>query len=420
MSGRAAARLAKRLGMSVAVYDANTNLELLDSGFSLASADWDRHLLDGIDLVVASPGFSQRSEPVVDVLESGIPIWSEIEFAARHIETPLTAVTGTNGKTTVTEMISAMLRASGIDAPAAGNIGDPLSEFVGGEAAHLVVEVSSFQLRFIESFRPTTAVITNVATDHLDWHGSVHGYREAKRRILENQEPGDVVVYNADDAGSTEIVSGSVAARIPVSVGAPSAGGSGYDDGTLVVAGDAIDWPDLEQIDPTHRLNVALAATAAMQSGATTTAISTAVQRFRPGPHRRQVVGVFDGVTWVNDSKATNPHAALASIRSHDSVVLIAGGLAKGTDIESLAEEPNVRLLIGIGESGEMVSKAAGSRGRYARTLDIAVAMAAGAVEDGETVLLAPGGASFDQFSSYGERGDRFAELVVDYHRVRA
>lgn len=412
VSGQAAARLARKHGMTVTLFDETFPLEAVGEGIGFASGAWDPVMLQGIDQVVVSPGFSERSAPVIDVLESGLPIWSEIEFAYRHVEAPIAAVTGTNGKTTVTEATAAMLDASGLDAHATGNIGAALSDFADAEYDALVVEVSSFQLRFTEEFHPEAAAITNVAVDHLDWHGSAQAYRDAKAMIYANQTPADLLVYDSDDEGATELALKAPSERFAVSGHRMPDGGGGFDGRNLRVGEVAVDIADLKSQDPTHIVNLACAAALALRMGATADGVVDGAISFAPGAHRRTVVAEMDGVTWVDDSKATNPHAALASIRAHESVVLIAGGLAKGIDLTPLAGEDNVKLILGIGEAGPGLVAAAGERGRLVGTLEIAVAAAADVARPGDTVLLAPGCASFDQFGSYGERGDRFAELV--------
>jgi UDP-N-acetylmuramoylalanine--D-glutamate ligase len=414
VSGMAAARLAAGEGMTVTIYDE----AVADTGdglhYGMAFGEWDPLLLEGIDLVVASPGFSERSRPVVESLERGLPVWSEIEFAYRHLEVPVVAVTGTNGKTTVTEATAAMLDASGLDAPATGNIGAPLSDFTDGGHDLLVVEASSFQLRFTEEFHPVAAAITNVAVDHLDWHGSTYSYQEAKARIYANQSAGDFLVYDIDDEGAAKLAGDAPSELYPVSGTRLPEGGGGVDGDTLRVGALAVNVADLTSDDPIHLVNLASAAALALRVGATPEGVASAAIAYRPGAHRRTVVARAGGITWVNDSKATNPHAALASIRAHGPVILIAGGLAKGVDLTPLVDEENVRMIIGIGEAGPSLVAAAGERGRLAGALEIAVEVAGAAAEPGDTVLLAPGCASFDQFASYGARGDRFAELVAD------
>lgn len=411
ISGVAVARLAVSKGMAVTLFDESASPEI-GEGFGVATGTWDPVILEGIDLVVTSPGFSERSRPIVETMERGLPIWSEIEFASRYLQGPIVAITGTNGKTSVTEATAAMLDASGLDAPATGNIGAPLSDFADGVYDALVVEVSSFQLRFIDAFHPVVAAITNVALDHLDWHGSAYSYQEAKARIYANQTPGDLLVYDIDDEGATKLAGDAPSELFPVSGTRLPDGGGGVDDGTLRVGEVAVDVADLTSDDPTHLVNLACAAALALRVGATPEGVATGAIAYRPGAHRRTVVAESAGITWVNDSKATNPHAALASIRAHGPVILIAGGLAKGVDLTPLTEEENVKMILGIGEAGPDLVEAAGDRGRLAGTLEIAVEMAARAAAPGDTVLLAPGCASFDQFSSYGSRGDRFTELV--------
>jgi UDP-N-acetylmuramoylalanine--D-glutamate ligase len=413
VSGMGAARLAASKGMTVTVYDEAADI-VSDLDYGSAFGEWDPLLLEGIDLVVASPGFSERSRPVVESLERGLPVWSEVEFAYRHIEVPVVAVTGTNGKTSVTEATAAMLDASGLDAPATGNIGVPVSDFANGGHDMLVVEVSSFQLRFTEEFHPVAAAITNVAIDHLDWHGSTHSYQDAKARIYANQTGNDLLVYDIDDEGAAKLAGDAPSELFPVSGTRRPEGGGGVEGDTLRIGEMAVDISDLTSDDPIHLVNLACAAALALRVGATPEGVAAAAIAYRPGAHRRTIVAETGGVTWVNDSKATNPHAALASIRAHGPVILIAGGLAKGVDLTPLANEENVRMIIGIGASGPGLAAAAGERGRLAGTLEIAVEVAGAAAKPGDTVLLAPGCASFDQFVSYGARGDRFTELVLE------
>ncbi len=414
ISGMAAGRLARRQNAQVTIYDEHPSSHALSEGFAIASGGWDPVLLNGIDVVIASPGFSERSVPVVEALEWGIPVWSEVEYAWRHLELPVIAITGTNGKTSVTEATAAMLDASGINAPATGNIGSPLSDFTDDAYDALVVEVSSFQLRFTETFHPVAAAITNVALDHLDWHGSEYSYRSSKARIYANQTSSDLLVYDRDDEGATELASAARSEIYPISGTCLPVGGGGVDGGRLLVSEVGIDITDLMSQESSHLANRAGAATLALRMGAPDEAVTKGAIGYMPAKHRRTLIHESDGIRWVDDSKATNPHAAVASIRAHTSVILIAGGLAKGLDVTPLAGESNVRILLGIGEAGPDLVEAAGDRGQLADTLDIAVAMAAGAARRGDTVLLAPGCASFDQFESYEARGDRFAELVTE------
>ncbi|HEX2154368.1 MAG TPA: UDP-N-acetylmuramoyl-L-alanine--D-glutamate ligase [Acidimicrobiia bacterium] len=415
VSGLAASTLARRQGHSVTIYDDGRPeaAPLLEIGVGLVSGGWDAGLLDGIDLVVASPGFPERSLPVVETLESGVPVWSEVEFAWRAIAgRPVVAVTGTNGKTTVTTLTTEILRASGIGAVAAGNIGTPLSAVVDDAWDVAVIEVSSFQLRFIDRFHPGAAAILNIAEDHLDWHGSVQAYAAAKARIFERQDADDLLVYDADDPGAASAAGRAVSELHPVSGSRRPEGGSGVEGGSLHLPGTSIPLSDLGSSDPAHLVDMAISAVLSSSQGAEPDALERVLKGFRPGAHRRSLVSTVDGVAYVDDSKATNTHAALAAIAAYPSVVLIAGGLAKGLDLTPLAAAANVVALIGIGSVGPELAAAAGERGHVAATMDEAVALAASLARPGDTVLLAPGGASFDQFQSYAERGEIFVSAV--------
>ncbi|MCU0281286.1 MAG: UDP-N-acetylmuramoyl-L-alanine--D-glutamate ligase [Acidimicrobiia bacterium] len=307
-------------------------------------------------------------------------------------------------------MAVAMLQASGRRAAAVGNIGVPLSDAVGGEWDALVVEASSFQLRFTEAFRPRAAVLLNVAPDHLDWHGDFTAYLEAKARIHRNQGPGDLLVYDADDPGARRAVAGARSRLLPVSGLRRPAGGSGPEAGRLWLGEVPLDLGD-RAADPIFLVDAAAAGSAALEMGATPDGVAEALRSFRPPHHRREEVGRWGGVAWVDDSKATNPHAAVAAIRAFGSVVLIAGGRNKGLDVASICAEPGLRHVIGIGEAGpEMV--AAARSGTLAGSLEEAVALADALARPGDTVLLAPGCASFDMFRSYAHRGDEFAAAV--------
>jgi len=221
------------------------------------------------------------------------------------------------------------------------------------------------------------------------------------------------VVFDADDAGAVAAVEGATARRVPVSGTHRPAGGWGLDGGDLVVGDAVIPITGLPRADAVMLVDLAAAATAAMHLGATPQGVAAAAAAYHPGRHRREVVGTWDGVTWVDDSKATNPHAALAAIRSYDSVVVIAGGRAKGLDVGAIPLEPNVRRVLAIGEAAGDLA-ATGGPVTVVAGMEEAVAEAARIARPGDTVLLAPACASFDMFRSYAERGDRFAAAVVD------
>lgn len=408
-SGAAIVRLLHRHGEApVVVYDAGRTGSV--EGERICTGPWDPALLEGIDVVVASPGFPETGAPIRQALAAGIPVRSEIELAAGALAVPFVAVTGTNGKTTVTELIDEMLRASGLRSAAVGNIGSPLCDAELLDVDVLVVETSSFQLRFIDTFHPAVAVVLDVTEDHLDWHGDVAGYRAAKARVTERQGPGDVLVYSADDPGAVAIADGSRARRVPVSGTRLPDGGWGADDEGLHLPGGIL--PVAPSLDAAYRLDVVAAAAAAHAIGAGGEAIAGVVDAFRPGRHRREEVGAVDGVVFVNDSKATNPHAAAAAIRAYSSVVVILGGRNKGLDLAPLLSIESVRAVVGIGEAGvELAARHPGIP--VADSMRRAVRVAGDLAEPGDTVLLAPGCASFDMYASYEERGDAFRDAVL-------
>jgi UDP-N-acetylmuramoylalanine--D-glutamate ligase len=410
VSGRAAAKLARDLGNDVTVYDQNSASLDTVAGKTVAG-EWHRRYLDGVELVVTSPGFPEHRGAIPDVQAERIPLVSEMEYAAAQMTVPYAAVTGTNGKTTVTSVAADMLTASGVDAIAAGNIGTALSDIALDPPAAVVVEASSFQLRFIDRFHPLAAAILNIAPDHLDWHRSFADYVAAKQRIFENQTGSDILVYDCDDEAATSAARTAPSQQIPVSGRCLPEGGYGPEDSRLVLSAGRVSRPEL---DAAYTMDVVAAASIASHLGASLDGIDATIAGFRPGLHRRSLIGRWDGVAWINDSKATNPHAALAAIAAFESVILIAGGRNKGLDLAPIAAASTVRAVIGIGEaSAELAAATPATRFHAADDLPAAVALADSLAEPGDTVLLAPGCASFDMFSSYQERGEEFTRLVV-------
>lgn len=417
VSGRAAAALLHHLGEKTIVYDGDPAAGDGITADAVVTGPWNPTVLEGVDLVVTSPGFSPASPPLADALARDLLVWSEIELAYRHLDAPLGAVTATNGKTTVTEAAAAMLVASGLTGAAVGNIGEPLCSAVGGSWDALVVEASSFQLRFVDRFKADAAVLLNVAPDHLDWHGSFEDYVAAKQRILERQTVDDLVVYDADDPGASQAVDAATSRRVPVSGSRLPDGGAGRDGDVLRVGDVAVAVDELARSDEAFLVDLAAAGMLALDLGASPDGVAAAARTYVPGRHRRELVGEWNGVVWVNDSKATNPHAAIAAIRSYSSVVLIAGGRAKGLDVTAVARQPNLRHLVGIGEAGPGMVEAAAA-GSVATGLAEAVVEARRVARPGDTVLLAPGCASFDMFGSYAERGDAFVSAVLENGRT--
>jgi UDP-N-acetylmuramoylalanine--D-glutamate ligase len=408
VSGDAAVRLATELGHDVRVYDVDPARVSphAAAGRDVASGDPVPSLFEGVDVVVTSPGVPEGSDAVQLALRSGCELWSEIEFAARHTTGRYAAITGTNGKSTATVAAADMLRASGVSARAVGNVGIAMSD-AARSGDTLVVETSSFQLRFIDTFHPAAASILNIAPDHLDWHGTMEAYVSAKARITENQRAADLLVIDPDDLFSQTAVTATHARVVHASGHRRPPGGNGPDGDVLFIDGYELPRPDL---DPSYLYDLIVAGTVALHMGGRPEGVAAVIDTFQPGSHRRQIVGAWEGIAWVDDSKATNPHAAAAAVAAYPSVVLIAGGRNKGLDLSPIATVPSLRHVVAIGEAREeLAALIPPSAFTPADSMAAAVAIAAAEAESGDTVLLAPACASFDMFDDYGARGDAFA-----------
>jgi UDP-N-acetylmuramoylalanine--D-glutamate ligase len=376
-SGRAAVAALERRG--IAVVGADRDL----------GNDTDVGLLERAEVLVKSPGVPGDAALVAEARRRGVPVWSELELGARLLDNPLLAVTGTNGKTTTSELLGVVL-----DAPVAGNVGRALSDLDGAVEPNrwIVVEVSSFQLEDVHAFQPRVAVLLNLEPDHLDRHGSFDAYAAAKLRVFANQEPGDVAVV---PRGFGEI---------------PGRGRRAEFDADEPL-------PAEPRLPGAHnRENAAAATVAARAAGATDDEIARALRSFAGVPHRLELVREREGVRYVNDSKATNVAAALRAVAAYDApLVLILGGRGKGEPFEPIAEAARGRvrraLLI-----GEAVPELAGALGDVPHDvvgdLASAVAAAAATATAGDVVLLSPACASYDQFRDFEERGDEFRRLV--------
>lgn len=438
VSGRAAARWLARQGCRLTVLEdkpdrASAARYELASGADVVSnlgPDEAARQVSSVDWVVPSPGVPPAHPVVVAALSSGVPVVGEVEMAWRLVELKrsqtggrgaVAAITGTNGKTTVTELASAMLNASGVTAIAAGNVGFPMLEAAqawdpdGGEA--VVAEVSSFQLQYSETFAPDVSCWLNFSPDHLDWHYDLEHYRAAKARIWAHQRPGTTAVVNADDpvvrAAAREVPAGVAILRF-------GTGGAGVEwrvrpDGVEGPGGLVLQASELPRSFPHDLTNVAAAAAVAMAAGATAEGCKEAALSLPLPAHRVQRVGEGGGVTWYDDSKATTPASVLAAVAGLASVVLVAGGRNKGLDLSVLARAvPPVRAVVAIGESAPEVVAAFSGLVPTVRAASMAEAVqsAATLARPGDAVLLSPGCASFDWYSSYAERGDHFSALA--------
>jgi UDP-N-acetylmuramoylalanine--D-glutamate ligase len=386
------------------------------------------------DLVVPSPGVPERHPAIAAARLADVPVRSEIDLASDVLASDvwagrgapaLIAVTGTNGKTTVTTLTAAILEAAGVRVAAAGNIGRPLLDAVHDDVDVVVAEVSSFQLAFTERFRPDAAALLNLGSDHLDWHRTFDAYAHAKANLFVHQRVDDLLVFNADDPVVAGLAADAPGRRVSFSI-APGAA-NGYRvahtaTGHLLVTPDGDEIVAVTELGcsrPTDLANALAACALALDvvddPVLGIVAARRALVAFGGLAHRMQVVTERDGVRFVDDSKATNVHATIAAVRGLDGVVLLAGGRNKGLDLGELRVlAPALRGVVAIGEAASEVRDAfAGSVTVVnAPSMKEAVRAASDLARRGDTVLLSPGCASFDWYSSYAERGDDFAREV--------
>ncbi len=394
----------------------------------------EEHVTPELSMIVKSPGVPPELEMFKKAEKLEIPVVSEIELAYAFIRAPLIGVTGTNGKTTVTALTAAILKEARIEPViAAGNIGNPLSGVVGKISAQgaVVVEVSSFQLENIRKFRPAVAVFLNFAEDHIDYHGSIEKYFQAKIRIFENQGHSDFAVLNAADPQVAKL-SEQLRARVLWFKAAPVETGFGVEGGmvTLYKNGKKIMTlcPISEIALPgAHNLENALAAsTAAWALGADPESIDSVLRSFKAIEHRLEHVATIDGVDYINDSKGTNPGAAIKALQSFPGrkKILIAGGKEKGSDFSEMAAilKDEVRLMLLIGETRDKLAAAADQASftnyRKMDSLEEATAEARCEAKSGDVVLLSPACASWDMFQDYEARGNLFKKMVLDSTRT--
>lgn len=421
LSGEAAARHLLRLRAAVTVADqaddaaVRERAKALDGARAFFGAAVDADLIGDCELVVTSPGVPERATVLDAARKAGVPIWSEVELAYRLARVPIIGVTGTNGKTTTVGMLAAGLSGAGVRAAAAGNIGRPLVDAAVEDLQVIVAELSSFQLRHIVAFRAPVGVLLNAADDHLDWHGSFDAYLAAKGRLFENQTAEDVAVH-LDDEPCARAVAASPARRVPFAVDRVPERGAGVTDGWVTVPeGRVVEAVRLRGRGRPALANAVAAAAAACAYGAAPDRVGDAIAGYQSPPHRMELVADIGGVAYINDSKATNPHAVLAALDGLERVILIAGGRNKGLDLGALAAGPSVVRAIAIGESAPEIVTAFEGVGvpvERAPGMDEAVARAAAAAAPGDTVLLSPGCASFDMFADYKARGEAFRAAV--------
>ncbi len=408
-------------------------------------------LPEAADVLVVSPGFRPDAPIITAARERGVPVWGEVELAWRLRDperpVPWLCVTGTNGKTTTVQMLDSILRAAGLRSVAAGNVGLPLTEAVMDPDPYdvIAVELSSFQLHYTDSMSAESAVVLNVAEDHLDWYDGPAGmddYARDKGRIYANAQR--ACVYNTADPVTEQLVRDADvvegARAIGFTLGMPAPGMLGVVEDLLVdrafveeratSAAELCTLTDLASTAPHFVANALAAAALARAHGISQAAVRDGLRAFRPDGHRIEVVAEHAGVTWVDDSKATNPHAAASSLRAFPSVVWVAGGLAKGAAFDDLVASagPGMRAAVLIGRDRRIIADALSRHAPDVPVIEVesaetgavgeldlmerVVAAAAEVAQPGDTVLLAPGCASMDQFTDYAARGDAFAAAV--------
>jgi UDP-N-acetylmuramoylalanine--D-glutamate ligase len=466
VTGRSVLAALAPLGVRVDLTDDNASVlrEWAAEGVPVVDADTAVARITDYALVVISPGLPPTAPVPVAAAGAGIPVWGDVELAWRLDQSgrygpprQWLVVTGTNGKTTTTSMLHAMLVAAGRLSLLCGNIGSPVVDVLGAPAEFLSVELSSFQLYWSPSLRPDAGVVLNVAEDHLDWHGSLAEYAAAKARAL----GGRVAVVGLDDPVAAGLLPAADAAvKVGFRIGEPGPGELGVCDGMLVdraFCDSCADGADPLILAPVASIPVAgpvgvldalAAAALARAVGTPAAAIAEALRGFRVGRHRAEVVAVVGGVTYVDDSKATNPHAAEASVRAYPRVVWLAGGLLKGASVDEMLPRIADRLVavVLIGRDRAQVAHALSRHAPDVPVVEVVAGEDAGVHETnessvtqvttvpgesvgaavmaqavraahelaapGDTVLLAPAGASFDQFDGYADRGERFAAAV--------
>jgi UDP-N-acetylmuramoylalanine--D-glutamate ligase len=455
VSGFSVADTLNELGAQVLVVADKAEAELLDilevlgierliaqdaKTVSKRLADFQAHV------VITSPGIKPDNSLLVEAEQSGLEIWTDVDLAWRVRDksgepSKWICITGTNGKTTVTQLVEKMLQVAGIRAVACGNIGVPILDVIRDPAEYevLVVELSSFQLHYINSIEPVSSTVLNLAEDHLDWHGSMPEYGRTKGKIFNNTSI--CCVYNVGDKTTSDLLSKSTntdnAQAVGFTVNTPAPNEVGWVEDVLVdrafvddpgVALELASLADLNSgliVSPHLMANIAAASALARSVGIQPEEIARALQEFELDAHRIQLVLQKDGISWVDDSKATNPHAAAAALSSFDSVVWIVGGLLKGVDISNLVSRYSTKLkaAIVIGIDRSPVLEALEKNSPTTKVFEVnteledvmceAVRLAKAVAVDGDVVLLAPSAASMDQFKDYADRGNQFAAAVT-------
>ena len=432
LSGAAAAKLAVRQGADVFVSDNQDTLALQGTLTDLKALSIPGELgqhsdqIYDADLWIISPGIAQDSELVQKAQSNDIPIVSEIEFSSWFTEAPILAITGSNGKTTTAHLLAEMIQTDDLHGALAGNVGIPFAEMVLEDLGNpdpkrvWVLEISSFQMEFIEHFKPYIAIFLNITPDHLNRYPSMKEYIAAKMNMWSRQTAEDFIVYNADDTILVEEIAESTSRKIAFGLGHhPEA--IFQPNRTKIYTEEHATLIEMNQLALPGKHNLAnalAAATAAHLMGVPNKSIAATMSQFSGVPHRLEPIAEINGVTYINDSKATNLDAVQVALESFSQpIILILGGLDKGGDFRSLLPHThnNLKEVIAFGQAKELILTALRDAVRSTSVMDLkeALELAQNCSQPGDVVLLSPGCASFDQFKNFEERGDHFRSLVT-------
>ena len=440
-SGFSSARFLHRRGAQVTVTDMAPvdalphARQLMELGIRMELEQHDVRSFTHADLVVLSPGVPHTIGPLEAARRKGVPVVGEIELASWFVKEPILAITGTNGKTTTTELLGQMLEASAKSVFVGGNIGRPFIEYVSGgqQADRVVLEISSFQLDTIESFRPHVGVLLNITDDHLDRYPSLNAYAQSKGRLFKNQTADDVAIFKAQDARIKRLIEKIPSRKLPFYSCRSNHFPHDLLQGAMINQQvihvrdlrnqkDKIQLSEIRMPGKHNQENVAAASLAALACGGSMQGILKALKTFKGLPHRLEFIDTVNRISFFNDSKATNVDAVLQALTSFQNpLILIAGGRDKGGDFQLLkdAVHPGIKNVILLGESKKRIAKQLEGTAatQLADSMQEAVFRAFAAAEPGDTVLLSPGCASFDMYPDYKARGDDFRAAVAEIKR---
>ncbi len=423
-TGEACVKTLLRLGARVKLSEKKEDLTVPDGVEVELGGHTEGFILDS-DLIIVSPGVRWNELFLERARNKGIEVISEIELAYRLTDVPIIAITGTNGKTTTTSLTAHILSTKK-NVKLVGNIGIPfIGEVIDSRPEYFVLEVSSFQLQGTKLFRPKIGVLLNIASDHLNWHNSIEEYVEAKRRIFYNQGNEEILIYNRDDINVVEAVRDAKSRKISFSLEDTDKSEVYVKDGNIKFnieefSDVSIPLDNIRLIGKHNLANIMCASTIGLLCGIPLDDLIRAIETFSPYPHTLEKFLEYGGLTFIDDSKATNPHATISALRSiNENKVLILGGQDKGMDFSELIDElrqTNVRHICLIGETREKLKKLLleNSIENFSihTSLEEAVLTAIDSAKKGDCILFSPACASFDMFKNYAERGERFKEIV--------